>query len=192
MPMPVTITPTEIDGVLVVETGIFHDARGYFSESYSEKMWAHAGFSENFVQDNISLSCKGTMRGMHYQLNPGGMGKLVRCVRGAVFDVAVDLREGSPTFGKWIGKELSGENCLSLWIPIGFAHGFVALEDDSLVHYKCTGLHSPEHERSLSYKDPEVGIQWPITPTVVSDKDENYAPNIANCDRNFTFVPREG
>ena len=185
--MPVTVEPTEIDGLLVCKTGIFHDARGYFSESYSTKMWAEAGFEENFVQDNISQSCKGTMRGMHYQIDPGGMGKLVRCVRGAIFDVAVDLREGSPTFGKWFGKELSGENALSLWIPIGFAHGFVALEDETIVHYKCSGLHSPEHERALSYKDPAIGIEWPMDPTVVSEKDE-AAPMLADADYNFVYT----
>lgn len=186
MPMKVTITPTRIDGILLVETGIFHDARGYFTESYSEAIWREAGFTEKFVQDNISRSCKGTMRGMHYQLTPSGMGKLVRCITGAVHDVAVDLRKGSPTFGQWIGYELSGENGLALWIPVGFAHGFVALEEDTIVHYKCSGMHSPENERALSYKDPAIGIEWQLEPTVISEKDEN-APTLDGADYDFVY-----
>jgi len=114
MPMPVEISTTEIEGVLVIKTGIFRDERGFFSETYSKNVWAEAGFNEDFVQDNLSKSAKGTLRGMHYQLAAHGMGKLVRAVTGAVFDVAVDLRRGSPTFGKWVGRELSAENGLSL------------------------------------------------------------------------------
>ena len=186
MPMKVTLTPTDIDGVLVAETGVFRDDRGYFSESYSKAMWAEAGFHETFVQDNISKSAKGVLRGMHYQLNPHGMGKLVRVVSGAVFDVAVDLRKGSPTFGKWVGRELSGTNCLALWVPVGFAHGFVALEDDTYVHYKCSGMHTPEAERSLSYKDPDVGIEWPLEPTIISDKDKD-APLLNDAETNFEY-----
>jgi dTDP-4-dehydrorhamnose 3,5-epimerase len=151
-------------------------------------MWRKAGFEAEFVQDNLSRSCCGTLRGMHYQLEPHGMGKLVRCVRGAVFDVAVDLREGSPTYAKWVGRELSEGNHLSLWVPVGFAHGFVALEDDSLVHYKCTEIHTPAAERALSYKDPTVGIEWPLAPTVVSPKDE-AAPLLGDAEANFRFEP---
>jgi len=186
MPMPVTISKTEIDGVLVVETGIFRDHRGYFSESYSQAIWAEAGFHETFVQDNISRSAKGVLRGMHYQLLPHGMGKLVRVISGAVFDVAVDLRRGSPTFGKWIGRELSGENGLSLWIPVGFAHGFVSLADDTYVHYKCSGMHTPDTERALLYNDPDVAIQWPLEPTIISDKDAK-APRLAEAETNFDY-----
>jgi dTDP-4-dehydrorhamnose 3,5-epimerase len=184
--MPVTFTETEIDGVLVAKTGIFHDQRGFFSESYSERMWREAGFNEVFLQDNVSKSAKGVLRGMHYQINPDGMGKLVHVISGAIFDVAVDLRQESPTFGKWVGRELTGENHLALWVPVGFAHGFVALEDDTLVHYKCTNVHAPDSERSLSYKDPAVGIEWPLQPTIVSDKDE-VAPLLADADTNFTY-----
>lgn len=186
MPMEVRIESTEIDAVLEVHTKRFDDDRGFFSESWSEEMWKRAGFEARFVQDNLSKSCRGTLRGMHYQIEPAGMGKLVRCVQGAVFDVAVDLREGSPTYGKWIGRELNSENNLSLWVPVGFAHGFVALEDDTLVHYKCTAMHGPDFERALSYKDPEVGIAWPIQPSVVSEKDE-VAPSLADVDANFVF-----
>lgn len=186
MPMPVKITDTEIPAVKIVETGIFHDARGFFSESYSNKMWAEAGFEEVFVQDNLSKSAKGVLRGMHYQIHPDGMGKLVRCVSGAIFDVAVDLRQGSPTFGHYVGRELSAENNLSLWVPVGFAHGFVSLADDTLVHYKCTGTHSPECERALSYQDPEVNIKWPLPPTIISEKDA-AAPLLVGAETNFVY-----
>jgi len=186
MPMPIEIEETEICGVLIIKTGVFRDERGFFSESYSRTVWEKAGFHESFVQDNLSLSAKGTLRGMHYQLEPHGMGKLIRVITGAVFDVAVDLRRGSPTFGKWIGRELSAENALAFWVPVGFAHGFVALEDQTHVYYKCSGVHAPEAERSLSYKCPEVGIEWPVEPTIVSKKDTE-APGLSEADHNFVF-----
>ena len=186
MPMSVKFVETEIPDVLVAETGISRDRRGFFTETYSEKVWEEAGFKETFVQDNLSMSAKGVLRGMHYQVNPHGMGKLVRAVAGSVFDVAVDLRRGSPTFAKWVGRTLSGENGLALWVPVGFAHGFVALEDDTLVSYKCTCMHTPEAERSLSYKDPEVGIKWPLEPTIISDKDRK-APGLKDAEYYFTF-----
>ena len=186
MPMPVTIKETEMQGVLEVYTGVVEDDRGFFSESHSAKMWEEAGFQETFVQDNLSKSSRGTLRGMHYQLDPHGMGKLVRCVQGAVFDVAVDLRAGSPTYSKWVGRELSGSNHLSLWVPVGFAHGFVALEDDTLVHYKCTGMHEPDAERAVSYKDPTIAIEWPLEPSVITQKDED-APLLADAEANFTL-----
>ena len=186
MPMPATFAETEIPGVLVVETGIFRDHRGFFTETYSKKVWEDAGFKESFVQDNLSLSAKGTLRGMHYQLNPHGMGKLVRVVSGSVFDVAVDLRTGSPAFGKWVGRTLSAENGLALWIPIGFAHGFVALENHTLVSYKCTGMHTPQAERSLLYDDADVRIAWPLEPTIISTKDA-AAPSLREAEYNFTF-----
>ncbi len=187
MPMPVTMTKTEIEGVLLVEVGKFCDARGYFTETYSKPVWEDCGFTENFPQDSMSLSAKGTLRGMHYQLDPHGMGKLVRAVCGSVFDVAVDLRRGSPTFGKWIGRELSAENHLALWIPSGFAHGFVALEENTIVYYKCSGVHAPEAERSLSYKCSEVGIEWPLEPTIISEKDA-AAPGLAEAESNFEYA----
>lgn len=186
MPMPVTLEETPINGLLVVKTGVIHDDRGFFSEAHSRRMWAEAGFTEAFVQDNLSKSCKGTLRGMHYQLAPEGMGKLVRCVHGAVYDVAVDLRRGSPTYGQWHGLELSGENHLSFWVPAGFAHGFVALADDSLVHYKCTAHHAPDCERSLNYACPKVGIEWPLAPTIITEKDAN-APMLDDVETNFTY-----
>ena len=188
MPMNVTIEPTEIEAVQIVKTGRFDDERGYFSESYSREMWSREGFRGEFVQDNLSKSCRGTLRGMHYQLEPDGMGKLVRCVQGSVFDVAVDLRRGSPSYGRWVGRELSGENGLSLWVPVGFAHGFVALEDETLVHYKCTSMHAPDSERSLHYADPAIGIEWPLAPSVISEKDQ-VAPGLDAVETNFEYRP---
>ncbi len=169
--MSVLFTPTEIPAVMLVESSVYADERGFFTETHNVKTWAEEGFHETFVQDNLSLSAKGTLRGMHYQIAPHGMGKLVRAVRGSVFDVAVDLRKNAPTFGKWVGRTLSEENGAALWVPVGFAHGFLALEDDSLVYYKCTGVHTPAAERSLVYSDAAVGIAWPFAPTRVTQKD---------------------
>ena len=182
--MPVEIEKTRMDGVFVVKTGIFHDTRGFFCESYSKKMYQEAGFREAFVQDNLSESSKGTLRGMHYQIYPDIMGKLVRCIRGAIFDVVVDLRKDSATFGQWMGQELSEANGLTLWVPPGLAHGFVALEDKTLVHYKCTSHHSPSCERTLSYKCPKIGIQWPIEPAIISGKDA-AAPGLDEAEYRF-------
>ena len=184
MPMPVSFEMTEIPSVLLVKTGIVHDARGYFSEAYSKNVWEEELFNEVFVQDNVSLSTKGTLRGLHYQILPEGMGKLVRCVHGRIFDVAVDLRDGSDTFGKWVGRELSAENGLALWVPVGFAHGFLALEDESIVYYKCTGHHAPLFERALNHACPKLGIEWPMEPTLVSPKDA-AAPMLDDAEYNF-------
>ena len=186
MPMPIEIRKTEIEGVLEIQVKVFSDSRGLFTETYNEETWSEKGFRETFVQDNLSRSCKGTLRGMHYQLEPRPMGKLVRAINGAVFDVIVDLRKGSPTFGKWMGRELSAENNLMLWVPSGFAHGFVALADDTLVCYKCNGTHAPEAERSLNYADADVGIQWPLNPTVISEKDAS-APCLNDAEYNFVY-----
>ena len=184
MPMMAKFTPTPMEGVLIVETGFFHDERGFFTETYSERVWREQGFTETFLQDSMSLSARGTLRGMHYQLAPHGMGKLVRALTGSIFDVAVDLRKGSPSFGQWYGRELSGANGLALWIPVGFAHGFVALEDNTLVHYKCTTTHAPESERSLSYRCPRVNVAWPMEPSIVSKKDAE-APGLDEAEYNF-------
>ena len=188
MPMPVEIKETEIQGVLEIRVKVFNDHRGFFTETYNHETWTEKGFDGTFLQDNLSQSCKGTLRGMHYQIEPRPMGKLVRAILGSVFDVAVDLRQGSPTFGQWIGRELSAENGLMLWIPAGFAHGFVALEDGTLVYYKCTGTHAPETERALNYADPEVGIDWPLDPTVISEKDA-AAPGLREAEYNFAYAP---
>ena len=186
MPMRVSFFKTEIEGVIEVSVDVFRDVRGFFTETYSRTVWSESGFLETFVQDSMSLSCKGALRGMHYQIEPAGMGKLVRVITGAIFDVGVDLREGSPTFGKWVGRTLSAENGKALYFPPGFAHGFVALEDNSVVYYKCTSTHNPQAERSLSYKDPKIGIEWPLRPTVISEKDAN-APSLDNAECDFKF-----
>ena len=184
MSAPVRFTETEIPDVLVAESRVFRDERGFFTETYSKSVWTAAGFTASFVQDNLSKSRKGTLRGLHYQLEPHALGKLVRVVTGSVFDVAVDLRRSAPTFGKWVGRTLSAENSLALWIPEGFAHGFVALEDDTLVYYKCTHVYTPEADRALLYNDPAIGIAWPIEPIHTSTKDA-AAPTLAEAEYNF-------
>lgn len=189
MPMPVTITKTEIPDVLVVETGFIQDNRGFFAETYSSKMFEAAGLRETFLQDNLSGSKRGTLRGLHYQIEPHSMGKLVRVITGSIFDVAVDLRRGSPFFGKWVGRTLSAENRLSMWVPVGFAHGFIALEDATLVFYKCTNIHTPESERAVHYADPKIGVKWPIEPSLVAPKDA-AAPKLDAADFNFEYRPR--
>lgn len=156
-------TPTAIPDVLVIEPKVFGDARGFFFESYNHKAFKEAtGLDVDFVQDNHSKSTKGVLRGLHYQLPPKTQGKLVRVVQGEVFDVAVDLRKSSPTFGHWVGDILSAENKKQLWIPPGFAHGFVTLSDTAEFLYKTTDYYSPEHERSLLWCDPALGIAWAI------------------------------
>jgi dTDP-4-dehydrorhamnose 3,5-epimerase len=184
MPMPVKVHETELAGVLEVESGLIRDERGFFAELHSQTMFEAAGLPARFVQDNLSLSKRGTLRGLHYQLEPHGMGKLVRALTGAIFDVAVDLRRGSSSFGRWVGRELTAENRRALWVPVGFAHGFVALEDDTLVLYKCTSIHTPEAERAVNYGDPAIGIRWPIAPTLVSPKDA-VAPLLGAAEHNF-------
>lgn len=155
------IIPCDIDGPLIIEPKVFGDERGFFMESWNAGAFARAGLDLNFVQDNHSRSQKGVLRGMHFQ-NPGPQGKLVRVVRGAVFDAVVDLRQSSPTYGKWTGVHLSAENKRMFWVPEGFAHGFLTLEDDTDFLYKCTAPYAPEHENSLAWNDPEVGIDWPL------------------------------
>lgn len=160
--MPYSATPTAIPDVLVLEPKVFGDARGFFFESFNARNFAEVtGQNVEFVQDNHSRSAKGVLRGMHYQIQHP-QGKLVRVVRGAVFDAVVDLRKSSPTFGRWVGEVLSEENCKQLWVPPGFAHGFVVLSDSADFLYKTTDYWYPEHERSLLWNDADVGIQWPI------------------------------
>jgi dTDP-4-dehydrorhamnose 3,5-epimerase len=155
------VIPTEIPEVLVLEPKVFGDARGFFLESYNRRDFAAAtGLDVEFVQDNHSRSGRGVLRGLHYQLKHP-QGKLVRVVRGAVFDVAVDLRRGSPTFGRWVGAELSEENQRQMWVPAGFAHGFLVLSDSADFLYKATDYYAPEDERCLRWDDPDVGISWP-------------------------------
>lgn len=152
---------TEIEGVLIIEPAVFGDERGFFMESWSARTFADAGLDLDFVQDNHSRSSRGVLRGLHYQ-QPNAQGKLVRVVTGAVFDVVVDLRQSSPTFGRWVGVELSGDNKRMLWAPPGMAHGFLCLEDDTNLLYKCVGFYNRDTEHSLLWNDPDIGIEWPL------------------------------
>jgi dTDP-4-dehydrorhamnose 3,5-epimerase len=167
----VKVTPTALPDVLLVEPKVFGDARGYFFESYNARRYAEAGIAATFVQDNISLSRRGVLRGLHYQY-PYGQGKLAGVLRGEVFDVAVDVRRGSPTFGRWVGECLSSENKRQLYIPPGFAHGFLVTSDEALFAYKCTEYYHPETERSIRWDDARIGIEWPIDGPVLSMKDD--------------------
>lgn len=152
----------DIDGPLILEPRVFGDERGFFMESWNATSFAEIGLDVTFVQDNHSRSQKGVLRGMHFQ-NPAPQGKLVRVVRGAVFDAIVDLRRSSPTFGQWTGVMLSAENKRIFWVPEGFAHGFLTLEDGTDFLYKCTSAYLPQNEHSLAWDDPEVGIEWPLS-----------------------------
>lgn len=167
---------TAIGGVCVIEPQVFGDERGFFMETYSRNKFAELGITHEFVQDNHSRSRKGVLRGLHYQLGRP-QAKLVRVIRGRVFDVAVDLRRGSPTFGKWEGVELSEENKRMLFVPEGFAHGFYVLSDEAEFCYKCSDFYAPHEERGLIWNDPQVGIDWPLLPglePVLSAKDRVY------------------
>ena len=157
------VTPTAIPDVLIIEPRVFGDARGFFYESFNQKAFNEAtGLTLNFVQDNHSRSAQGVLRGLHYQIQQP-QGKLVRVVRGAVFDVAVDIRKSSPTFGKWVGLELSEDNRKQIWIPAGFAHGFVVTSESAEFLYKTTDYYAPEHERCIAWNDPDIAVDWPLT-----------------------------
>ena len=166
------VTPTAIPDVLIIEPKVFGDERGFFFESFNQKAFNEAtGLDVNFVQDNHSRSSKGVLRGLHYQVQQP-QGKLVRVVRGAVFDVAVDIRKSSPTFGQWVGVELSEENHKQLWVPPGFAHGFLVMSDSADFLYKTTDYYAPAHERCILWSDPAIGVLWPSNiATQLSTKD---------------------
>jgi dTDP-4-dehydrorhamnose 3,5-epimerase len=156
------VVPTSIPEVLIIEPKVFGDERGFFFESFNQKLWeAKTGVTTSFVQDNHSRSQRNVLRGLHYQIQQP-QGKLARAISGEVFDVAVDIRKGSPTFGKWVGEILSAENKRQLWIPPGFAHGFVVLSDSAEFLYKTTAYWAPEHERTIIWNDPELAIEWPL------------------------------
>lgn len=179
---------TFIPEVILVKPKVFGDERGFFMESYRKSLFQANGIMLEFIQDNHSKSAKGVLRGLHYQLDPKAQGKLVRCVSGAVFDVAVDIRRGSPTFGQWFGCELSAENKYMLWIPAGFAHGFVTLTDDTEFLYKTTGEYAPECDRGIKYDDPAIGIEWPaLGELLLSDKDKKQ-PLLKDAEINFNYV----
>ena len=182
------VIETTLAGVLILEPKVFGDARGWFMESWSKKKMEDAGIFVDFVQDNHSFSAeKGTLRGLHYQLNPMAQAKLLRVSRGIIFDVAVDIRRGSPTYAKWVGIELSAENHRQLFIPRGFAHGFITLTNDVEVLYKADNLYAPECDGNIRWDDPEIGIKWPIDPVVLSDKDAAAPLLVARTELNFTY-----
>jgi dTDP-4-dehydrorhamnose 3,5-epimerase len=167
----VKIETTSLPGVLLIKPTLFGDSRGYFQESWNQKRYAELGFEHQFVQDNLSLSRKGILRGLHLQ-NPNPQGKLVYVLRGTVFDVAVDVRAGSPNFGQWFGTVLSEENHHQLFVPEGFAHGFCVTSDEALFAYKCTDFYSPASELSIAWNDPDLAIPWPLENPILSGKDQ--------------------
>ncbi|MGI3210173.1 dTDP-4-dehydrorhamnose 3,5-epimerase [Roseovarius tibetensis] len=171
--MRVQVLTTELPGVLIIEPARFGDRRGFFSESWNRRRMAEAGIDIDFVQDNHSLSHEaGTLRGLHFQTPPHAQAKLVRCGRGALYDVAVDIRQGSPTFGVWTGTELSFDNGRQLLIPEGFLHGFVTREPDTEIVYKCSDYYAPDCDAGVRFDDPDIGIDWGLdTPPILSDKD---------------------
>jgi dTDP-4-dehydrorhamnose 3,5-epimerase len=179
------LTGTVLPEVVILESPAFADERGWFMESFNEKRFHDALQKQGlpipsaFVQDNLSCSAKGVLRGLHYQIAPHAQGKLVRVISGAAFDVAVDIRPGSATFGRWVGVELSAENRRMLWIPAGFAHGFVALQDNTHFFYKTTAYYSKESERAIRWDDPDLAIAWPDLALVISQKDQE-APLLAD------------
>lgn len=165
------IVETKLKGVVVIKPRVFEDARGYFFESYNQNVFKNAGLDLDFVQDNQSLSQKGVLRGLHFQNNPWAQGKLVRVITGAVFDVAVDIRKSSPTYGQWFGCELTEKNKWMMYIPPGFAHGFATLENNTIFSYKCTNFYNKESEDCLLWNDPDIGITWGIDNPLLSEKD---------------------
>ncbi|MFB1097905.1 dTDP-4-dehydrorhamnose 3,5-epimerase [Terribacillus sp. JSM ZJ617] len=176
---------TKLSGVVVISPTVHGDNRGWFMETHSSAKLIGNGIDLNFVQDNHSFSSeKGTLRGLHYQMMPKAQTKLVRCTRGSIYDVAVDLREDSPTFKQWFGIELSAENKKQLLVPKGFAHGFITLTNDVEVQYKVDEVYSPEHDRNILWNDPEIGIEWPALEVTLSEKDRN-APLLRDADNNF-------
>ncbi|MBI5629713.1 MAG: dTDP-4-dehydrorhamnose 3,5-epimerase [Elusimicrobia bacterium] len=185
--MGLTFTPYQIPGLLLVEGKLFPDSRGHFMESYREIDYKDSPVP-SLVQDNLSRSRRGVVRGLHYQKNPSAIGKLVRCVAGRILDVAVDIRKGSPTYGKWAGVELRGEENRMLWVPPGFAHGFYVLSEWADVLYKVSGYWVAQDDCGVLWNDPAIGIAWPSGETLVSDKDARL-PILAQADNNFSWRP---
>ncbi|EAA8742967.1 TPA: dTDP-4-dehydrorhamnose 3,5-epimerase [Salmonella enterica subsp. enterica serovar Solt] len=175
------VIKTEIPDVLIFEPKVFSDERGFFMESFNQKVFEEAvGRKIEFVQDNHSKSTKGVLRGLHYQVEPYAQGKLVRCIAGEVFDVAVDIRKDSETFGKWVGVNISSENKRQLWIPEGFAHGFLVLSDSADFLYKTSNYYSPIHERGIAWNDPTININWPINIDKILSEKDTILPNFIN------------
>lgn len=184
--MPFTFKNLSIPEVIAVEAVPFTDERGFFLECFKESSFLEHGIDTRFVQDNISHSTKGVLRGLHYQKCALAQAKLVTTIRGEIFDVAVDLRKGSPTYGRWVGEILSERNHRALYIPAGFAHGFLVLSDEADVYYKVSNEYSPEHTRGISWNDPDIGISWPLRNPIIKDSDA-WQPQLKNADNDFQY-----
>ena len=175
---------TNIPEVKVIIPKVFKDKRGFFIESFKKSDFVKNGIPFEFVQDNYSNSSKDVLRGLHYQLNPQSQGKLVRCIKGSLLDVVVDIRKGSPTYGKYVSVKLTGINFKMLWVPPGFAHGFLSLEDNTEMMYKCTEEYSPDYDSNIAWNDFEIGINWGINDPIISEKDK-FAPSLKDAKNNF-------
>ena len=171
--MTVKVLKTSLPGVLIIEPSVFEDSRGFFMETYHQKRYGQIGLDCMFVQDNLSHSILGILRGLHYQLKHP-QSKLVQVIKGAIFDVAVDIRQGSPSLGQWTGVHISDENRRQIFVPKGFAHGFCILSETADVIYKCTDFYAPDDERGILWSDPDIGIEWPISDPLLSEKDSHY------------------
>ena len=185
--MPFEFRNLELPGPLLIRPQVFDDGRGFFLELYKHSEFANAGIAEHLVQDNYSKSVQGVLRGLHFQKNPKAQGKLVMCMKGRIYDVAVDIRTGSPQYGKWVGAELTAENRFQLYVPPGFAHGFQVLSETAEVMYKCTEEYSPVDERGIIWNDPDINIIWPIQEPVLSSKDR-VSPRLREVDNNFVYA----
>ncbi len=184
--MPFEFKRFEIPGLVLIQPKVFDDGRGFFLELYKHEDFVRAGIREHLVQDNYSKSVKGVLRGLHYQKTPKAQGKLVMCMKGRIFDVAVDIRKGSSHYGKWAGVELTEVNRLMLYVPPGFAHGFQVLSDTAEVMYKCTDEYSPSSDRGIIWNDPDINISWPLPDPILSGKDKLH-PFLRDADNNFTI-----
>ena len=184
--MPFTFKKLEIPEIILIEPEVFPNGRGFFMEMYKYSDFVGIGIKEHFVQENYSHSKKGVLRGLHFQKNPNAQGKLVQCLKGKIFDVTVDIRRGSPSFGRWVSVELSEENKRMLYIPPSFAHGFVVLSETADIIYKCTKEYSSEDDRGIIWNDPDINISWPIREPILSEKDAKF-PLLKNVDSNFEY-----
>jgi dTDP-4-dehydrorhamnose 3,5-epimerase len=184
--MPFRFQRLEIPEVILIEAQAFEDERGFFSETYKRSEFQACGLPEVFVQDNYSYSIHGVLRGLHYQKHPKAQGKLVKVIRGEIFDAAVDIRKGSPTYGRWVGTILSDRNCRMLYVPVGFAHGLCVLSKDADVLYKVTAEYAQELDRGIRWNDPDLGIRWPVHNPVLSPKDARL-PCLKDADHNFVY-----
>jgi dTDP-4-dehydrorhamnose 3,5-epimerase len=180
--------PLMIPDVILVKTQQWKDARGFFMEQYKQSEFVQHGITATFVQDNYAYSARGVLRGLHYQKLPKAQGKLVMALHGEIFDVAVDLRKGSPTYGKWVGEVLSDQNHAMLYVPTGFAHGYCVLSENAAIWYKVTDIYAPDLDRGMLWNDPAVGIHWPLTAPILSEKDLRL-PVLSQADHNFEWTP---